>query len=168
MYSYRVTKYNPCYRDEKGSFLKDEWISVGDIGRLYNGEIFKFSEYLQYENAYISAVRIVMKANGVSSLRVIDIEKKTSYDFHDISMLNAKEYIDLIKNKHIINYSNVDFCIRLILREMLWGILESPDMFVHFGYDYYMYIGSRVDLTFESTLLSELGLFVEEMPSPYI
>jgi len=168
MHNYRVTKYNPCYRDEKGSFLKDEWISVGDIGRLYNGEIFKFSEYLQYENAYISAVRLAMKANNVGSFQIVKVGKNDPIGFPDISILTVAEYIDLIKDKHIINYSNVDFCIRLILREMLWGILESPDMFVHFGYDYYMYIGSRVDLTFESTLLSELGLFVEEMPSSYI
>jgi len=37
-----------------------------------------------------------------------------------------------------------DVC-RLVLREILWCKLESPNGFyIHFGYDYYMYFGSPV------------------------
>ncbi len=57
---------------------------------------------------------------------------------------------------------------RLVLRESLWCKLESDRMFVHFGYDYYMFIGSTEPC--ESTIkkIEKLGLFVEKFESPYL
>jgi len=41
-------------------------------------------------------------------------------------------------------------------------------MFVHFGYDYYMYIGSKKKLVNEIEEMIRLGLFPVEMQSPYL
>ena len=41
-------------------------------------------------------------------------------------------------------------------------------MYVHFGYDYYMYIGSEKPLEKEIDSINRSGLFVENMVSPYI
>ena len=168
MHSYRVTKYDPQYRSDNGTYLKDEWISVSDVGNSYDGKTLDFSEYLRYENAYISAVHIAMKANDVFYMKINELEKATPDDHPDISINHSRKYIDAIKNRSNVSYSNIDFLTRLILREMLWCKLVCDNMFVHFGYDYYMYIGSRKNLDIESKLISDLGLFVEEMPSPYL
>lgn len=39
--------------------------------------------------------------------------------------------------------------------------------FVHFGYDYYMYVGVETPCPQAQRLAAQLGLFVEEMRSPY-
>jgi hypothetical protein len=162
--------YNPINRDENGYYTSNEWTCPSEIGKLYNGKEFKFHEYLLAENAYITTVRIPMKSNGVSLLQTIGIEAehKILNDFPDISSNTARKYINSIKEGDFVNCSNIDFLIKLILRNMFWCKLKCQDMFVHFGCDYYMYIGSKVNLSFESTLISELGLFVEEMPSPHM
>ncbi|MCY1009969.1 hypothetical protein OV079_31290 [Nannocystis pusilla] len=54
---------------------------------------------------------------------------------------------------------------RLALREVLWCRLEGPEFHVHFGYDFYMYVGG-VALTGEPPAVT--GLFVEAIrESPY-
>jgi hypothetical protein len=34
MYQYRITKYNPVFRDEKGRCTSEEWTSFGDVGEI--------------------------------------------------------------------------------------------------------------------------------------
>lgn len=61
--------------------------------------------------------------------------------------------------------SAVDDVVRLALREVVWCRLESPSgFFVHFGYDYYMYVGTPEAI--EPPTVSP-RVFVEEFPSPY-
>ena len=61
---------------------------------------------------------------------------------------------------------DLDWTIRLALREAIWCRLEGVDGFyVHFGYDYYMYVGSeRAD---EAPRDLPSGIFAEQMGSPY-
>jgi len=61
-----------------------------------------------------------------------------------------------------------DVC-RLVLREILWCKLESTNGFyIHFGYDYYMYVGSPVSSQRAIDYGKQNGLYVEEMESPYL
>ena len=156
------------YRNKDGSYQKDDWTSVGDVGRIYEGDAFTYNMYLLFENAYISAIRTVMKLNNIKSFNLQSLEKKEVYDYPDISKNNTIDYISGLSEGYTINYRNIDFIAKLILRELLWGKFVNKNMFVHFGYDYYMYIGSRKDLGVESKIISEMGLFVEEMESPYL
>ena len=39
MYGWRITKYNPAFRDERGAYLKDEWTSVSDVGKSFGDEV---------------------------------------------------------------------------------------------------------------------------------
>jgi len=52
---------------------------------------------------------------------------------------------------------------------MLWCKLSNGNSFVHFGYDYYMYVGGIKELkAAELAIINKNGLFVEKMKSPYI
>ena len=50
---YRVTKYNPAFRDQSGAYTKDEWTFFGQIGRTFSGVPFTFDEYERVEQAYV-------------------------------------------------------------------------------------------------------------------
>jgi len=167
MYSYRVTKYNPQYRNKNGAYTKEEWTSISEIGKMYGDKLFELEEYLNYENAYISAVLIAMKANNVHSLKIKHFEEHY-IESSDMPINDGDMVIDEIKNRKIINCANLEFLIKLILREIVWCKLVSDDVLVHFGYDYYMYIISRKKLDSEAKLISDLGLFVEEFLSPHL
>lgn len=38
MFWWRITKYNPIYRNEKGYYLKDEWSDFSCADHIFGGE----------------------------------------------------------------------------------------------------------------------------------
>jgi hypothetical protein len=57
--------------------------------------------------------------------------------------------------------------IRAVLRSEWWCQFEAPGAFLHFGYDYYMYVGVPVPCPQSIALSCDRGLFVEPFVSPY-
>jgi hypothetical protein len=56
---------------------------------------------------------------------------------------------------------------RRVLREEFWCRLEGPEAFVHFGYDYYLYVGVPRACPEAEQATRRAGLFVESFRSPY-
>jgi hypothetical protein len=154
MIEYRVTKYNPALRDASGAYLVDEWILVKDIGRAFGGVVLTEGEYLRVEQAYVNSANAFLREGGLNSLTVVGLEnpKGLTLDFGEDSILSLERVGDVIPQ---------------ILREEFWCRLECQCGFLHFGWDYYMYIGVPHRCP-EAELLAEgLGLYPEEFPSPY-
>src|SRR6185295_13619300 len=82
---WRITKYDPQYRDQNGSFTKQEWTAYSDIGKLYDNTQFDYNEYIKIENLYINAIRYFMHCCKISSLRIVSLEKskKMNGDHHN-------------------------------------------------------------------------------------
>jgi hypothetical protein len=143
MIGYRVTKYNPSLRLEDGSFTRDEWTSISDVGQHYPQGIFTFNEYLRTEETYVEVIRRFLESAKIDSLRVRGLEFKVNNESPP-STLVAEGATQLRLLREGINYSgvNLDWVVRLNLRELVWCLLEGDrGAYVHFGYDYYMYIG---------------------------
>lgn len=172
MKRYRITKYNPQKRDEDGCFNGEEWTSIDDIGKTYEGNYFKKEEYLRIENAYIESIQIVMKEFNIDQLCIMDLEKK--YELVEImQQLNEKNILITEAEKAIYNSlsegvafekNTVKEVIKLVLREFVWCQLYSPikHFIIKFGYDYYMYITCNKLSTSSIKEIGELGLYVEE------
>ena len=77
------------------------------------------------------------------------------------------ETYNTIKKRQSIKKEVISQVARLALRENIWAKLESKDMYIHFGYDYYMYIGSTKHCNNMISKIEESGLFVEPFVSPY-
>ncbi|MDN7240646.1 hypothetical protein QWY14_02540 [Planococcus sp. N028] len=159
MNSVRVTKYNPQNRDANGHYtLVDEWTSISDVGKSYQGQIFTMEQYLATEEKYIQTVEVLMQKNGVNKLKVVGLENHS----HETE-LNLSEGKAIPRNL-------VKQLVKLILREKVWGKLVVKNQFeIHFGYDYYMYF---VGESLTDDIIEELrkidGLYVEEVRSPYL
>lgn len=64
--------------------------------------------------------------------------------------------------------AQIERVIRLNLRETLWCKLEdAAGRFLHFGWDYYTYVGVPTPCPKACALASRRGLFVEPFKSPY-
>ncbi|MBT2289151.1 hypothetical protein J7E73_08395 [Paenibacillus albidus] len=170
-YSWRITKYNPANRIN-GVYTKQEWTSIGDIGKLYSNGEFLIEHYLHTEALYIMAIISIMKEMKINSLQVTSLEK---YDFgylddrvHFIYSGEMKELYSNIKNGDFISGNELELLCKLTLREKLWCKLQSSSVFVHFGFDYYMYIGSKLECSDSLELISNSGLFIEPFQSPYL
>ena len=144
---YRITKYNPALRDSKGSFLGSEWTSILDN--------VPFDSYLRVENRYSKSVLDCMALCGIKKVKITSIE-----NHHPPFRLSRK-----INEINCRDWGAIDMLVRSALRAMLWFKLEgSRSFYVHFGYDYYMYLGGR----FEVPEKKMNGLYVEPFKSPYL
>ncbi len=167
MYSYKITKYCLKNKIEKNCF--DEWTSISDIGKKYNGKKFLYEDYIKIEDSYIKVISMFINLNNITYVTIDELEKHTSnkeiYDEYDIQI---EALINKVQNKMQINICDIDLLARAILREKMWAKLYAEEeLYIHFGYDYYMYIGSKLEPKEEIEHINKLGLEIEKMDSPY-
>jgi hypothetical protein len=154
MFEYRVTKYDPAFRDARDAYLADDWTSVTQIARAFGGVVLTEGEYRRVEQAYVSSAIAFLREGGLHSLAVKGLENvpKVALDFGEGSVLSLEQVGDVIPR---------------ILREEFWCRLECRGGFAHFGWDYYMYIGVPRRCPEAEHLARGLGLYPEEFASPY-
>lgn len=154
MKEYRVTKYDPSLRGPNGEYQGDDWISFNQIGQSFRGVVLTEEEYKRVEHAYIKAALAFLSEGGINALRVEGLENvgQHSLTFGEASVLPLEQLPGVIGR---------------ILRGDFWCRLQADDAFVHFGHDYYMYIGVPCPCGVATQTASELGLYVEEFASPY-
>jgi hypothetical protein len=168
-YSWRITKYDPIHRNECGHYLQDEWTSISDIGRIYDGHEFTADSYRVIENAYVATALEFLAEAGCDGLKIIGLEpprllEQTAKYLQDIA-LDPRA----VSTDSIVAGVDLDNLCRMVLREILWCKLESESGFyLHFGYDYYMYVGSPCLSERSIAYGRQQNLFIEEMESPYL
>lgn len=175
MNSYRITKYNPKLRDRMGSYLPDEWTSVGDIGKQFPSGELSIADYLATEEQYVNSVLYLWQLAQRPPLCITDLEAR-NFRTNKARLVDLPELLDIV-HEPIPKKNGLLLCdpvivarvVRLILRELIWCKLEAKTgLYFHFGWDYYMYFGGEVALSAENcNSLSENCLFVEDFRSPY-
>ncbi len=155
---FRVTKYDPANRNATGAYIPNTWTSISDIGRSFDGIVLTQSEYQRVEDLYVEIAVSFLSESGAASLQIIGLESSDRHLEPGIALANGTQ----------LSEENLAPVIRLALREQIWCRLEEEGgSFIHFGYDYYMYLGVIGDCPSSRRLATEQGLFVEEYHSPY-
>jgi hypothetical protein len=123
MLEYRVTKYDPQFRDVTGAYSRREWTSYRDVG----GSV-SLDDYLTVEATYVRVAIALLIEADIGSLQVRGFENAGNKPvaYAEGSLLARTEW---------------EYAFRSVLREQFWCRFESPESFVHFGWDYYMYVG---------------------------
>lgn len=154
MFEFRVTKYDPAYRDRFRIYRRVEWTSFSDIGREFDRVVLSESEYERVEHAYAATAVAFLREAGVRSLAVAGLENSGAVPlpFAEGSELGLAE---------------IGGVIRRMLREEFWCRLEAAGAYVHVGWDFYMYVGVPVECPGAHASARELGLFPEPFRSPY-
>lgn len=169
---WQISKYDPAYRDESGAYQRDEWTSVSDIGRSFEGRSVDLETYLATESAYVDAVQAFMADAGVSSLVISRLEPpRHPSSLKEYGLPDAVELTNLaneLRDGMKLSGAQLQQVLRLELREVVWCWLEWPGRFVaDVAYDYYLHVGtvSRSERAIARTI--ELGLFVEPYHHPF-
>lgn len=162
MAGFRLSKYDPKLRTPDGRYGRNEWTSFCDIGREFYDGVLTLSKYQETEDLYVAAIRSFLQTAGISGM-VIDAFESTSEDKRDISQyLTPAES----KNDCEVSIDVIDQIVRLCLREIVWVRLSGPnDTYLHFGYDFYAYVGARN--VGPRAWHPPNGLFAEQSVSPY-
>ncbi|MGN0570025.1 MAG: hypothetical protein ACI4N4_05920 [Candidatus Fimenecus sp.] len=153
MNMYRIAKYDlNGYVD--GVFIFDDWTDYSDIGNIFNGKEFTSEMYLEVEDKYIKSAQDIFIAAHQKELSITNLQKYQS---------------NLIwKNNQMIDKLQLAEIIRDCLRNRCWCRLSSEDFYIHFGYDYYMYIGCMLPYDTVTKICAENQLYVIECESPYL
>ncbi len=174
MYKYRISKYDPQYRDDNGIYLKEDWISYADIGKVYNGREFNKNDYINTEKKYYNTILKILRINHVNEMIIDNVE--LNFSIKEIKQMLQGSGLDLslqdetliksLKSGMKISIQYLPMYIKLILRECFWGIFRncSSTIYIEFGYDYYMYLkcGDFLSKEFIANCKQE-GIFIEEM-----
>jgi hypothetical protein len=167
MFNWRITKYNPNYRDKLGRYQKCDWTSFSEIGTTFNGIELTADDYIVIENAYVDAIVAFMNNIKITTLMVKGLEKRSNHiSISRESRLYSDEMTNLydsLQENAVLSIREIQCLARLVLRENLWCKLEIDNiMFVHFGYDYYMYVGSHKICKDAINHIGERRLFIGE------
>lgn len=158
----RVTQYDPTRRNPKGHFPADAWTSVSDVGKTFGGQVLTMAAYEGVEDAYVQSVERLMAACGIEALRIDGLEWGP-YDIDEIPAPHLRP-TGALDDGVWLTGQDLGKVIRLVLREFIWCRLSGPDGFyVHFGYDYTMYVGCDRDVAVPAL---PAGMYAEPMPSP--
>lgn len=154
MNQYRITKYNPAFRDSTGSYMKPEWTAISDIGSCFDGATLKEEDYLTVESAYVESAIRFMTEDRISALRAVGVENNgnAAHAPAEGCLISVRDLPDIIRSA---------------LREEFWCRLVCGARFIHFGCDYYMYIAVQGKCESSIQYAHANGLFVEPFESPY-
>ena len=161
MNSWRITKYDPVKRGSDGSYLDhEEWTCFSDVGTKVSIE-----EYQIMEEKYLNAVTTFMNEMGLNRVYVTALEQWSD----EVRNQNVEEFLSRIWVGKAVTIQEVRKLAKLTLRNAIWCKLGfKKQFFVHFGYDYYMYIGANEECEKAKEIVKETGLFIEDFKSPYL
>lgn len=151
MGEFRISKYNPRYVIN-GIYSRDEWTDYSDVGAVFDGSIFTMEEYLRVENNYISCISDILLCSKVEHFNINSFEPYEMTKWSNKQRLLLKDVLEVARD---------------CLRGRCWCKLESNNSFIHFGYDYYIYIGVAVPCETVAEICSKYGLYCNEQCSPY-
>ncbi|MDF9825531.1 hypothetical protein M2475_001978 [Breznakia sp. PF5-3] len=167
---YRITKYNSQYRVENGAYSVDDWTSVGEIGKEFNGTKLSLEMYLRVEKKYLDSISIIFKNFNSKNIIVKKMEKYFSFEeikkkTFDMPYSKTEKIFKKAKNEMILDLDEALILATLVLRELIWcEFTDINNKFkIQFGYDYYMYCVCDNLKKNSIKKIEELGLFVDIM-----
>ena len=141
MVIYKITKYNPKYRDEKGCYTLDEWIYFGQVGKIINDKKFTFHEYLNTENKYVESIKIILEELEINELRLLNLNTTSPFLNSSENLLGIENFnIKYLIEDKILTLELIETIIRANLREFIECELFNIKIRIKFGFDYYMYV----------------------------
>lgn len=150
MNCYRICKYDPQYRTPDGTYERDEWTDYSDIGKTFNGVVLTEEAYLSTERQHIACIADLLCCSGIDAVEISRCENCGSW-----------------RNGQRISVNALAPLLQDCLRGNCWCVLTAPDAYVHFGYDYYVYVGCPLAPDTVDSICREYGLFTNLQPSPY-
>lgn len=152
MNSFRISKYDPDKRAEPG-YLESQWTSISDVGDTFDGGVLTMNEYLRVEGLHLSFIREFLSACKADVLKIEALEDHKGFGWENGEEIFLDGILEFSKGA---------------LREWYWAKLESNKAFIHFGYDYYVYVGTSLDYATVKEIAVRNKLYCEDIPSPYM
>jgi hypothetical protein len=163
----RATKYDPSKRDSQGHYTVNEFASARDVGKVFGDHTLTAEDYVFVEDSYVACVKRLLDLSHVDSRRVTELEDTRAVTpvVMEVERLRPAAVATIFESM-VVSGDEIEKIVRMALRERVWCKLSGKyGTYIHFGYDYYMYVGNTLQIT--SLGRPPEGMFYEEMESPY-
>jgi hypothetical protein len=169
MNHYRITKYNPDHRDANGHYTLDEWTYYDQVSDEFAQVKVTQKEYKKTEDCYVNTLVDTINAAKITKLMMKDYYGTSIPDhLRDFDAIELSQLKELGAGKWF-NITQLQPIFRLSLRELVDCRLYYPwKFYIHFGWDYYMYIGTSLNYWAVMEIARKHGLYAEEFRSPYL
>ena len=158
-----IIKYNPLLFNENNVYLENDWTSYSDVGKYFNGHRLTYQDYSLVEESYINACFLFCNLLNREQFQIEDIFKLSKLKDFRAEDKPLIEYYKKLKKNAKINIEEIRPFIQLVLREYAGFCIRldaNTNSYIYFGYDYYMYFVSDIDLSILYDSILELKLFM--------
>jgi hypothetical protein len=136
MFHYKLSKYSRLEKDES-------WTSISDINASFAEQKLTETEYLSWEDSYITVIMNFLDEVNVESLKIVRLEDNRGLEADDKRYFNLNDPYIKIRGGESLSDDRLETVFRLCLREVLWIRAEHINgTYVTFGYDFYVNLGS--------------------------
>ncbi len=168
-FEHEIVKYNPKFY-KNGIYINDEWVSMSEIGNIYNGKRFTIEEYLAVEQKYIDTILSIMQRLKCKYLIIdyIEIDKTdlinnirlSKFPKQDLPLIN---HIYNLETKNRIYYTKISPIIKLALRDYIYVIFSNNTHKLQFDISYNLYLNINCNLEFNElkNIVTKNGLFLD-------
>lgn len=140
-----------------------EWTEVSDIGRSFGGKILTHEEYVNVENKYVKALKMLMNSNSVKQLKIYskgevlptpEMAKRHLFGI-DQAVVSSYRHGEWVSGERLLT-----FC-RLCLRGLqAHAVSDEKSFFLQFTGDYCVWVGSPSLNDNVRAEVKKLGLFL--------
>lgn len=165
-----VVKYRPEFYNEQGHYTKDEWTSICDVDKEYDGHKFTLKEYIEVESNYVNFITDLMESSEMEFVAVRrfnlyeNISNQIAKDKRFCEINEPLKDLDKILKKGLrIHRSKIGNYIRACLRDLAGISFENrgKGFEFDFGYDYYMHIRSSLPVERLNQIARQNDLFLD-------
>lgn len=165
-----VVKYRPEFYNEQGHYTKDEWTSICDMDKEYDGHKFTLKEYIEVESNYVKFIRELME---YSEMEFVSVRRFNLYESISKRIAKDKRFCEIneplkdldktLKKGLRIHRTKIGNYIRACLRELAEISFENrgKGFEFDFGYDYYMHIRSSLPVERLNQIARQNDLFLD-------
>ena len=166
---HEIVKYAPSGYNKDGIYTSDDWTSISDIGKSFNGKILSVKDYLKVEEQYVKTVLMIMSALDCEYLAIEYIEINQDKMANDIEIYRKKYGVSItgtlpkLKKGTRLSRINAPNVLRLCLRELCYIVFscKSKELELYFSYDYYLNVKCPIDRNTLSQIVKKNNLYLD-------
>ena len=166
---HEIVKYPPSGYNKDGIYTSDDWTSISDIGKSFNGKIFSVKDYLKVEEQYVNTVLMIMSALDCEYLTIEYIEVNQDEMANDIEIYGKKYGVSItgtlpkLKKGTRLSRINIPNVLRLCLRELCYIVFscKSKKLKFYFSYEYYLNVKCPIDRNILSQIVKKNNLYLD-------
>lgn len=166
---HEIVKYSPSGYNKNGIYISNDWCSISDIGKNFNGNILSVDDYLNVEDKYINTILSIMQKLDCTYLTIEYVESDKNDIINGMRRYKEKYNVDILDSfpypRRGMRFSKKKLTklFRLCLRELCYIVFvcKSKKIKLYFSYEYYLNVKCPLAKDILYQIVNKNGLYLD-------